>query len=292
MPPTPKDISKVAARLTKLLETAAALSEQQDTATAAGVPPDSPYPATPRPIPAESPVSEDDQDLADDFARIIAGKKPKRRRTPEEKRARRLAAEQKRFLRAFVKSGGRLREATRQAHLHHARHYEWLASDPTYKQRFEVAREAAHEVARADSRLATQVLEAKAWRLALVGRLRKKFYKDQPLIDPETGQQYAEREEDSRILLKLLEANDPEKYRNTLQVTQTQQTAVDVQQIAGDVAAMAGMIQPPAEVIEATVRARIIHEHEAGGGGNGNGRGDNGHASEDAGEQPGKETDQ
>ena len=289
---TPKDISKVAAKLTKLLETAARLQEQQDAATAAGVPTDSPYPPTPRPIPAESPVSEDDQDLADDFTRIIAGKKPKRRRTPEEKRARRLAAEQKRFLRAFVKSGGRLREATRQAHLHHARHYEWLASDPTYKQRFEVAREAAHEVARADSRLATQVLEAKAWRLALVGRLRKKFYKDQPLIDPETGQQYAEREEDSRILLKLLEANDPEKYRNTLQVTQTQQTAVDVQQIAGDVAAMAGMIQPPAEAIEASVRARIIHEHEAGGGGNGNGHDGNGHSIEDAGEQPGKEADQ
>jgi len=286
---TPKDISKVAARLTKLLETAAKLQEQQDAATAAGVPPDSPYPPKPRPIPEPPPVSEDAQELADDFARIIAGKKPKRRRTPEEKRARRLAAEQKRFLRAFVKSGGRLREATRQTRIHHARHYEWLASDLTYKQRFEVAREAAHEVARADARLATQVLEAKAWRLAMVGRLRKKFYKGDPLIDPETGQQYAEREEDSRILLKLLEANCPEKYRNVLQVTQ--QTAVDVQQIAGDVAAMAGMIQPPAEVIEATVRARIIHEHEAGGGGNGNGRGGNGHANEDAGE-PGKEVDQ
>ena len=48
MSATPKDISKVAAKLTKLLETAAKLQEQQDAATAAGVPPDSPYPPTPR----------------------------------------------------------------------------------------------------------------------------------------------------------------------------------------------------------------------------------------------------
>jgi len=283
---TPKDISKVAARLTKLLETAARLQEQQDAATAAGVPPDSPYPPKPRPIPEPPPVSEDAQELADDFARIISGQKPKRRRTPEEKRARRLAAEQKRFLRAFVKSGGRLREATRKSRIHHARHYEWLRNDPTYKQRFEVAREAAHEVARADARLATHVLESTAWRLAKVGR--KLYYKGEPIIDPETGEQATE--EYWPAVKSLLEANCPEKYRNVLQVTQ--QTAVDVQQIAGDVAAMAGMIQPPAEVIEAAVRARIIHEHEAGGGGNGNGHGGNGHASEDAGEQPGKETDQ
>ena len=40
----------------------------------------------------------------------------------------------------------------------------------------------------------------------------KKFYKDQPLIDPETGQQYTERQYSDTLLGKLLEAKRREEF--------------------------------------------------------------------------------
>lgn len=172
---------------------------------------------------------------------------------------------QKRFLRFYVREGS-IKRACEKAKISGQRHYHWLWNDAEYRQRFEIAREAVAEIVRAKRKKATELLEEEAWRRALVGLPRKRFTgKGQPIIDPATGEQYVEWEKSERILLRLLEANCPQKYRNALQVVQ--QTGVQVQQIAGDVAAMAASIPPPAEAVEAAARARIIEEHGAGGNG-------------------------
>ncbi len=57
-------------------------------------------------------------------------------------------------------------------------------------------------------------LELEAHRRAHDGLLRKKFSKTgEPIIDPDTKQQYAEREYSDTLLIFLLKAHRPQKYR-------------------------------------------------------------------------------
>lgn len=61
---------------------------------------------------------------------------------------------------------------------------------------------------------AGDMLEAEAERRAAQGLIRKKFNaKGEPVIDPETGQQYFEREYSDTLLIFLLKATRPEKFR-------------------------------------------------------------------------------
>lgn len=189
---------------------------------------------------------------------------------------------QREFLDAYMRHGNLLRAAG-DVGLSNAQHYRWMEQDEGYRLQFSIAQDAAHEIARANAKDAIPILEAKAWHLALIGRARKRFTaRGEPVIDPATGRQYVEYEEDGRILLKLLEANHPEKYRNSLQVIQ--QTGVQVQQIAGDVGAMAATIPPPAEAVQAALHAQIVRQIERGDGQPGEGGNGNGHAHETEGE--------
>ena len=174
---------------------------------------------------------------------------------------------QREFLAAYVASGN-LRQAARDTGIDIDNHYRWFAMDATYRSMYEIACDAALEVARGKCETATAMLEEEAWRRVFVGQPRKRFYKGAPIIDPATGKQYVEFEKSDRLLERLLEANCPEKYRNALQVIQ--QTGVQVQQVAGDVSAMAATIPAPAEAVQAALRARIIDERQKPGG-NGNG---------------------
>lgn len=180
---------------------------------------------------------------------------------------------QREFLAAYMLHGN-LRQASRDTEIDIDNHYRWLAQDEEYERQYALARDAAHEIARADARVFTKILENHACQLALVGRRRLKFTaRGEPVIDPETGKPYVEVEYSERALLKLLEAYCPEKYRNSLQVIQ--QTGVSIQQVAGDVAAMGGTIPPPAEAVQAAMRAQIVRQIE-GGGADGNGHNGNG----------------
>lgn len=65
---------------------------------------------------------------------------------------------------------------------------------------------------------ATEHLETEARRRAVDGLVRKKFDpKGNPLVDPETGQQYTERDYSDTLLIFLLKARAPEKYRERWQ---------------------------------------------------------------------------
>lgn len=65
---------------------------------------------------------------------------------------------------------------------------------------------------------ATEVLEEEARRRASDGLIRKKFDKGKPIIDLETGEQYVEREYSDTLLIFLLKARNPEKYRERTDV--------------------------------------------------------------------------
>lgn len=62
-------------------------------------------------------------------------------------------------------------------------------------------------------------LEDEAHRRAHDGVERKKFHKGDPIIDPETGKAYVEREYSDRLLEMLLKAKRPEKYRENITIS-------------------------------------------------------------------------
>lgn len=87
--------------------------------------------------------------------------------------------------------------------LERTRLYELRQQDPT----FAVAWQDALD-------MAAEHLEAEARRRAVEGVLQKKFTtKGDPVIDPETGEQYLERAYSDTLLIFLLKGANPEKYR-------------------------------------------------------------------------------
>lgn len=62
--------------------------------------------------------------------------------------------------------------------------------------------------------VAVERLEAEARRRAVDGERRLKFDKGQAILDPDTGEPYIEREKSDTLLIFLLKAHAPEKYRD------------------------------------------------------------------------------
>lgn len=58
-------------------------------------------------------------------------------------------------------------------------------------------------------------LELEARRRAVEGVERKKFSEGRPVMDPATGRQYVEREYSDTLLIVLLKAHRPEKFRES-----------------------------------------------------------------------------
>jgi hypothetical protein len=105
---------------------------------------------------------------------------------------------QKRFLEAFEVSCS-IQKAARWANIHRQTHYDWMRKDATYPARFAEARERA-----------TQTLQDEAVRRAVEGVRRPVLYRGKqvyiqgkPLFDIEYSDQ---------LLIRLLEAFNPEKY--------------------------------------------------------------------------------
>ena len=79
----------------------------------------------------------------------------------------------------------------------------WKANDPAFLVEYERAQVESAER-----------LETEARRRAVEGLVRKKFSaKGEPLIDPDTGDQYYEREYSDTLLIFLMKGANPGKYR-------------------------------------------------------------------------------
>jgi len=81
----------------------------------------------------------------------------------------------------------------------------WAKDDPSYAARVKDAEDSFRGV-----------IIAEMIRRGVVGNRRKKFHKDEPIIDPETGEQYVEYEQSDRLLLALAAAHD-ERFRTSRQ---------------------------------------------------------------------------
>lgn len=106
---------------------------------------------------------------------------------------------QRRFLEAFAVCSS-VQKAARWAGVHRQTHYDWLSADPTYPARFEEAR-----------RRAGQTLEDEAVRRAVEGVRRPVLYRGKQVYiqgEPQYEIAYSD-----PLLIRLLEANDPERFR-------------------------------------------------------------------------------
>lgn len=88
--------------------------------------------------------------------------------------------------------------------------YEWRSNDDAFAEAWKEALEEALDL-----------LELEARRRAHDGLIKKKFKDGEPIIDPETGQQYYEREYSDTLLIFLLKGGRPERYRERTQMEVT-----------------------------------------------------------------------
>lgn len=84
----------------------------------------------------------------------------------------------------------------------------WRESDPEFARQYEEA-----------AQLAADRLEEEARRRAVEGVLRKRFTRTgRPVIDPDTGKQYVEAEYSDSLLMFLLKARNPARFRDRVQL--------------------------------------------------------------------------
>lgn len=126
-----------------------------------------------------------------------------------------LTQRQKKFAETYSKTGNVTLTATLCGIARHV-HYGWLKRERTIaEQRDEAVDDypyhSAWSAAREES---LELLEAEARRRAERGVKKYKFYGGKPVIHPETGEPYFEMEYDTALLMFLLKALHPEKYRD------------------------------------------------------------------------------
>jgi hypothetical protein len=114
---------------------------------------------------------------------------------------------QRRFLAAFAASGS-VGRASRWARIHRQSHYFWLAADPSYPARF---RQAEVQAAR--------TLEDEAVRRAHEGLRKPVWYKGR-IVGYET-------EYSDTLLLAVLKANNPDKFRDRIEQVNIQDIDID-----------------------------------------------------------------
>ncbi len=120
---------------------------------------------------------------------------------------------QKKFLAAFAACGSIL-PASRSAQIDRGSHYSWMRTDPTYPERF---RQAEIEAARA--------LEDEAVRRARAGIRRPVLHKGKQVYVP--GEPLFTTEYSDSLLMFLLKANNPDKFRDRIEQVNTQDIDID-----------------------------------------------------------------
>lgn len=122
---------------------------------------------------------------------------------------------QRRFLAAFAASGSII-QAARWSKLNRAAHYNWLKEDPTYRPRFDAAQlEAA------------RTLEDEAVRRAHQGLKKAVYYKGR-IVGYES-------EYSDTLMLALLKANAPDKFRDRVSMDHKGDVDVNLTVNAGEI---------------------------------------------------------
>ena len=153
---------------------------------------------------------------------------------------------QKRFLECFEVSCS-IQKAARWANIHRQTHYDWLRKDATYPARFAEARERA-----------TQTLEDEAVRRAVEGVRRPVLYRGKQVYIQ--GEPLFEIEYSDQLLIRLLEAYNPEKYGrrveqiNLMDIDPDKLTPAQLDKIAEHLIQKALAGKPEAMVAEARRR--------------------------------------
>lgn len=109
---------------------------------------------------------------------------------------------QNRFLLAYTKCGI-VSVAARASGIRNGSHRDWMENDPEYPRKFQLAEEESKDR-----------LEKEARRRAVKGTRQYKFYRGQPILHPIKGTPYYEHAYSDTLLIRLLEASMPEKYRH------------------------------------------------------------------------------
>lgn len=117
-----------------------------------------------------------------------------------------FTAEKKQRFLAHLRETGNVTLSARAIGLPNRTIYDHRLSDPAFKAEWEAAIDEAIDV-----------LEEEARRRAFAGVTRKKFHLGNPVRDPQTGQQYVEQEYSDVLLIFLLKAHRPEKYRERVE---------------------------------------------------------------------------
>ncbi len=108
-----------------------------------------------------------------------------------------------RFLASFA-STGNVVESARHAGIQRRTHYRWRDSDPDYAREFDLAK-----------RQSLDIVESELYRRAVGGIRELVLYRGKPVRDPETnGFLYRHKYSDA-LLVVLLKALAPEKYRES-----------------------------------------------------------------------------
>jgi len=143
------------------------------------------------------------------------------------------------FLAAY-ETCGNVAQSCRAAKINRRAHYEWLKSEPAYAEKFE-----------ASSEIAADGLEEEARIRATQGLRQYKFdSKGLPIKHPVTGEPYYEYSRSDTLLIFLLKAARPEKYRERVE-----------QRLTGD---DGGPVQMT--VVEELVHVETITDHTSPAG--------------------------
>ena len=105
---------------------------------------------------------------------------------------------------------GNIAKTCRAINLNRSTVYEWQKTDDEFSFDFQRA-----EIE------ATETLEAEAHRRAVEGLRRLKFDKGQAVLDPATNEPYTELEYSDTLLIFLLKARNPGKYRENVSPDQS-----------------------------------------------------------------------
>lgn len=150
----------------------------------------------------------------------------------------RTAKKEEKFLETLLTTGN-VSKACKIVSIGRRTAYEWREQDEEFAKLWDDAIEVGYDL-----------LEEEARRRAHDGLVKKKFNKDgTAVIDPETGQQYYERQYSDTLLMFLLKGGRPEKYRER---TQMEVTGKDGAPLLG----------PLAEAVEKARASYRNHKHD------------------------------
>lgn len=122
-----------------------------------------------------------------------------------------------------LEESGNVSAAAKVAGIHRDTAYAHKEKDEAFAARWEAALE-----------IACDALELEARRRAAEGLVRYKFNDGKPILDPVTKKPYFEREYSDTLLIFLLKAHRPEKFRETVRSVNLNLTAEELAKLPDD----------------------------------------------------------